>query len=98
MWQEAQKNNLLDILFKNEKGEITEGAITNIFLEKEGVFYTPPVNSGLLPGVFREYLLSAYPDQVKEKILYQKDLEDKNNTLYLGNSVRGLVRVELISR
>ncbi len=97
LWKEAQKEGFLDVLCKNEQGEMTEGAITNIFLEEDGIFYTPPVSSGLLPGVFREYLLSTYSDLVKEKVLFQEDLENESNNLYLGNSVRGLVPVQLIS-
>ncbi|MEN8258120.1 MAG: aminodeoxychorismate synthase component I [Thermodesulfobacteriota bacterium] len=96
LWQEAQETGFFDVIIKNERGEICEGAITNLFLEKEGIFYTPPVSSGLLPGVFREHLLTSFPEQVKERILFQEDLEDASNNLYLGNSVRGLVKVELI--
>ncbi len=93
LWQEASAKGYLDLIFTNERGEISEGAITNIFIEKEGVFFTPPVNSGLLPGVFRGYLLATFPDQVREKTLFAEDLMAPGTTLYLGNSVRGLVQV-----
>lgn len=94
-WQEAHQAGFFDVIFTNERGEISEGAISNIFLEKGGIFYTPPVSAGILAGVFRKYLLSSYPEQVKEKHLTKADLKAPDTTLYLGNSVRGLVQVEL---
>jgi len=81
-----------EVLFMNERGEITEGSYTNIFLQKAGRLLTPPVSCGLLPGVFRRYLLQQYPEFVVEKTLTGKDLEQAE-ALYVGNSVRGLVRV-----
>ncbi|MBU0681334.1 MAG: aminodeoxychorismate synthase component I [Proteobacteria bacterium] len=98
LWQEAQGEGYMDIIFTNERGEISEGAITNIFVEKEGVFYTPQVTSGLLPGIFRGYLLTTFPERVREKTLFAADLSAPGVTLYLGNSVRGLVQVELINQ
>jgi para-aminobenzoate synthetase/4-amino-4-deoxychorismate lyase len=81
-----------EVLFMNEKGEVTEGSYSNIFLQKEGRLLTPPVSCGLLPGVLRRYLLQQYPEFVVEKTLTGKDLEQAE-AVYVGNSVRGLVRV-----
>jgi para-aminobenzoate synthetase/4-amino-4-deoxychorismate lyase len=96
LWQKAHGEGYVDIIFTNERGEISEGAITNIFVEKEGVFYTPPVASGLLPGIYRGYLLTTFPERVREKTLCAEDLSAPGVILHLGNSVRGLVQVELI--
>lgn len=84
-----------EVLFVNEKGEITEGSYTNIFLQKKDRLLTPPVTCGLLPGVLRKYLLQEYPEIVHEVTLTQKDLE-KAEAVYVGNSVRGLVRVKIV--
>lgn len=81
-----------EVLFMNEKGEVTEGSYTNIFLQKDGRLMTPPLSCGLLPGVLRRYLLQQYPELVVEKPFFRKDLEQAD-ALYVGNSVRGLVRV-----
>ena len=83
-----------DVIFANQKGEITEGAISNIFIRKNAKFYTPPKSCGLLDGVYRKYLLSLRKHVVKEKVLFKKDLLDAEE-IYLSNSVRGLVRVRL---
>ncbi len=64
-----------EVLFRNERGELTEGAVTNIFLEKGGRFFTPPVSCGLLPGTFRADFLEREPGRVVERILSLGDLE-----------------------
>ena len=83
-----------EVLFINKKGEVTEGSYTNIFLQKDGKLLTPPVLSGLLPGVFRKYLLQKYPELVEEASFTREEIEQAD-AVYVGNSVRGLVRVKL---
>ena len=81
-----------DCLFMNEKQELTEGAITNIFIEKDGRFFTPPLSSGLLPGIMRAALISSL--KAKEQILHLKDLRSADR-VYICNSVRGLIEVKI---
>jgi para-aminobenzoate synthetase/4-amino-4-deoxychorismate lyase len=83
-----------DVVFKNTKNEFTEGAISNIIIEKEKQLFTPPVSSGLLPGVYRSYLIQRC--KVKEKKLFLKDLREADK-VFLCNSVRGMVEVRLES-
>jgi len=77
-----------EVLFINERGELTEGSRTNIFMQFGNVLLTPPLKSGLLPGTLRGDLIER--GQVKEAILYLDDI-DKAGAIFLGNSVRGLV-------
>jgi para-aminobenzoate synthetase/4-amino-4-deoxychorismate lyase len=88
----VNKKGYYEVLFVNEKGEVTEGSYNNIFLQKKGKLLTPPVSCGLLPGVLRRYLLLHYPGLVVEKTFTRKDFE-LAEAVYVGNSVRGLVRV-----
>ncbi len=92
--EKAQDKGYLEILFENEKGDITEGSFSNIFIRQGDMLLTPPVSSGLLPGVLREYLLASYPDKVREAVITREDIA-KADCLYIGNSVRGLVQVKL---
>ncbi|MBQ8475738.1 bifunctional anthranilate synthase component I family protein/class IV aminotransferase [bacterium] len=48
--------DVFDEIQVNERGEITEGTYTNIGILKNGKYYTPPVSSGLLNGIFRQKL------------------------------------------
>jgi para-aminobenzoate synthetase/4-amino-4-deoxychorismate lyase len=94
-WSKATDGGYLDAIFTNEKGEITEGCISTIFLLKNGVLLTPPVTAGLLPGVFRQYLLAQFPTKVKEQTLYKEDVLAPDTILCIGNSVRGLIPVDI---
>lgn len=94
-WRKATKSGYLDAIFTNEKQEISEGCISNIFLLKNNQLLTPPVTAGLLPGVFRQHLFAQYPDQIKEQTLYKKDILDGDAIICIGNSVRGLIPVEI---
>jgi len=81
-----------DVIFINEKNHVAEGAISNIFLNKGGMLYTPPVSSGVLPGVYRKYFLQNNLN-VKEEILYKDDLLIADEII-LTNSVRGKIKVD----
>jgi para-aminobenzoate synthetase/4-amino-4-deoxychorismate lyase len=80
-----------DVLFLNQRGEVTEGAISNLFVEKDGRLFTPPVECGLLAGVYRSHILETRTD-VEERVLYAEDLRTAD-AVYLANAVRGLRRV-----
>lgn len=79
-------------LLWNEDGNLTEFSIGNLVIEKNGNFFTPPVIDGLLPGVMRDNLLCK--NKLIEKHINKKDLLEADH-VYLINSVRGWVRVEL---
>ncbi|MDD4182847.1 MAG: aminotransferase class IV, partial [Candidatus Omnitrophica bacterium] len=87
-----RKEGLFEVIFLNKYGELTEGSITNVFVLKNGILYTPPVKCGLLPGVLREYLLKN--GQAREKVLRKEDIKNAKK-LYIGNSVRGLLQAKL---
>ena len=95
--RKAKEAGLFDIIFENDKGEITEGAISNIFIKKRGRFHTPPAACGLLNGVYRRYILKEKLFPVEEKILYKKDVEAADE-IFLTNAVRGMVRVRLAKK
>jgi len=83
-----------EVVFLNERGELTEGSFTNVFVARNGFLLTPPVSSGLLPGTLRAELLDT--GRAREHVLTPADLETAD-AIYLGNSVRGLVRAEHLS-
>jgi para-aminobenzoate synthetase/4-amino-4-deoxychorismate lyase len=84
-----------EVIFLNKKGELTEGTRTNLFLELDGRLFTPALASGLLPGTLREELLDLPRAAASEAVLTPADLL-RADRIYLGNSVRGLVRAELM--
>jgi len=82
-----------EVLFRNERGELTEGSITNLFVARDGMLLTPPLSSGLLPGTLRAELLAT--GKATEQVLTLADLETAE-AIWLGNSVRGLIRAEWV--
>ncbi|MCM8813381.1 MAG: aminodeoxychorismate synthase component I [Candidatus Omnitrophica bacterium] len=92
-YRRVQAHGYFDVIFQNERGEITEGAISNIFIRRGTWYYTPPVACGLLPGVFRARFLKTHP-RAREKILTIEDLRTAD-AIYCCNAVRGMVRVQL---
>ncbi|HEY4490974.1 MAG TPA: aminotransferase class IV, partial [Acidobacteriota bacterium] len=87
----ARQQGYFDVLFYNERDELTEGAISNVFSVKNGMYFTPPVSCGLLAGTFRRHLLETKPFPIEERILHKTDIEQAE-AIYLTNAVRGLVR------
>jgi para-aminobenzoate synthetase / 4-amino-4-deoxychorismate lyase len=84
-----------EVVFLNKKGELTEGTRSNLFIELDGRLFTPALTCGLLPGTLREELLDLPRAAASEAVLTPQDLLAAER-IYLGNSVRGLVRAELI--
>ncbi len=84
----AREQGYDEVIFCNERGEVTEGAISNLFIRKGAKFFTPPMHCGLLHGIFRSYFLATRPFVV-EKVLTLQDVLEAD-IVYVANSVRGL--------
>ncbi len=93
-YMSAQQQGLVELLFCNEVGQVTEGCISNIIIYRQGQYLTPPVHCGLLPGVIREKLMSDLPGVLVEQIL-TKDMVEAAEAVFVCNSVKGVVRVKL---
>jgi 4-amino-4-deoxychorismate lyase len=72
-----------EVIFLNERGEVCEGTITNIFFDRGAGMRTPPLSCGVLPGVLRAELGSP------EEVLAAEDLPRVR--LWVGNALRGLI-------
>ena len=88
----AARPAVFDAIFLNTRGEVCEGARSNVFVERNGVLLTPPAACGLLPGVLRRQLLES--GRAVEQVLRLDDLR-RAAALYLGNALRGLLPVSL---
>ncbi len=86
----ARKKGFFDIIFMNEREEITEGAITNIYIEKEGVIITPPLSSGVLPGTIRTNQIKNHV--AVEEVFFMDDLI-KSEEVYISNAVIGFQEI-----
>ena len=91
----AVERGLFDLFFLNQRGEVTEGARSNVIIRKGKEYHTPPVPCGLLPGVFRQHLFNSRDFYLQETVLHPEDLVSADE-VFLCNSVRGLQRVEMV--
>lgn len=85
------KKGFFDVLFFNERNELAEGAITNVFIRKDEMYYTPPLKSGILGGIFRKKMLGN-SEFFKERTLYYEDLMSADQ-IVLTNAVRKELKV-----
>lgn len=74
-----------EVILWNQQGEVTESAIANVVIRKEGRLITPPVTCGLLAGTFREALVQR--GDVEEAGITVEDLQ-RADEIWLINSVR----------
>ncbi|VWB46144.1 anthranilate synthase [Burkholderia lata] len=87
-WQAAEALGGFDMLFVNERGEVTEGGRSNLFVKLDGQWVTPPLESGVLPGVMRGVLLDDRAFGATERVVTRDDLA-RAEALLLTNALRG---------
>ena len=98
VYEKAQKSapaEVFSTLLWNEKEELTEFTIGNLVVEKDGKFFTPPIECGLLAGTYRQYLLDK--GEIEEKIIPKEELGNYD-TIWFINSVREWLKVDLTGR
>ena len=82
-----------EVLLTNERGELCEGTITNLFADfGDGALATPRLDCGLLPGILRGALLDE--GRAVEAIYSFDDLKSAK-AIFVGNSLRGLIPARL---
>lgn len=96
-WKLAESLGAFDMLFFNERGELTEGGRSNLFLRMKDRWWTPPLSSGVLPGIMRGVLLGDRSFDAGERVLFLSDLLDAEDLL-LCNSLRGCMQTKLLRR
>ena len=87
-WQAADALGGFDMLFVNERGEVTEGGRSNLFVKLDGQWVTPPLSCGVLPGVMRGVLLDDPAFGAVERVVTLDDLA-RAQALLLTNALRG---------
>ncbi|RMB02674.1 aminodeoxychorismate synthase component I [Eilatimonas milleporae] len=92
--RKAREDNLADILFFNTDGLLAEGAISTVFIVRDGLWRTPRISDGALPGVLRAELI-AQADPPIEETAITHDMLRQADRVFIGNSVRGLREVTL---
>jgi len=59
---EAEERGVQEGIMLNPAGQVAEGTMTNLFIVKDGVVRTPPLEDGILPGITRGFVLEVARD------------------------------------
>jgi para-aminobenzoate synthetase/4-amino-4-deoxychorismate lyase len=90
-WKAAESVGAFDTLFFNERGELAEGGRSSVFVRIGGRWYTPPLSSGVLPGVMRAVLLDD-PDWQAIECPISRDTLERAQEIVVCNALRGPLR------
>ena len=93
--QEAIRRGGFEGIMRNYRGELSECTTSNLFIVKGGAALTPPLESGLLPGITREFLFDVGREvgiDVKEQVLRDDDLFAADE-VFLTSTTRELLPI-----
>jgi para-aminobenzoate synthetase/4-amino-4-deoxychorismate lyase len=93
-WRDAEAQGAFDTLFFNERGELTEGGRSNVFVRVDGRWLTPPLSAGVLPGVMRSVLLDD-PDWNASEAVITRAMLAAAEDIILCSALRGALRAVL---
>jgi branched-chain amino acid aminotransferase len=96
--QEALRHGAFEGVMRNYRGELTECTTANLFIVKDGVALTPPLDAGLLPGITREFVFdvgSQVGVAVREAVLHDEDLYGADEA-FLTSTTREAVPITTV--
>lgn len=88
--EEALDSGYNEVLFLNEKGYLSEGSMSNVFIVKDKKVYTPSIKCGLLPGIVRNFLIKEYKIIEKELTIEDAMMADE---IFITNSLLGIMGI-----
>lgn len=97
-FKEANESGFDDVLYVNEKKELTECSRANIFLVMEDKIITPVLESGILSGVTRSTVIEAAKKEgiiIEEKNVHSLFLNKAVDAIYT-NAIKGVMPISLI--
>ncbi|MEO5762024.1 MAG: aminotransferase class IV [Vicinamibacteria bacterium] len=90
--REAYAKGAFEAILLNTRGEVAEGAGSNVFIVKDGCLLTPPLSCGLLAGITREIVLevaAASGQAHEERVLSASDLSSADE-LFVTSTLKEL--------
>lgn len=86
---DAKKSNVDDALMIDHNGYVVEGTAGNIFFVKDRKLFTPPLESGIIPGITRDSIMEFCKDldlEVEEKKVKLKQLSNFDEVFLTGTA------------
>ncbi|HXE81392.1 MAG TPA: aminotransferase class IV [Vicinamibacterales bacterium] len=93
--QEALRRGAFEAVMRNHRRELAECSQSNLFIVRDDMVLTPPLESGLLAGITREFLFEIARDvglALTEAVLRDEDLL-KADEAFLTSTTREIVPI-----
>jgi len=97
--QQAFERGAFDGAMRYSRGELTEFATSNLFIVRNGTVLTPPLESGLLPGITRQFVFEIGRNvgiEVREQVLRDNDLFDADEA-FLTSTTREVMPIVAVN-
>ncbi|MEM3073671.1 MAG: branched-chain amino acid transaminase, partial [Nitrososphaerales archaeon] len=99
--QEAIRDGYDEAILLDQRGYVAEGTGENIFLIKDGIAYTPPINSSILIGITRDTTIKLLTDlnyKVVERDIERSELYICDEAFFCGTAAEITPIVEIDKR
>jgi branched-chain amino acid aminotransferase len=97
--QYAMRNGGFEAIMRNYRSEISECSQSNLFVVRDGVVLTPPIDAGLLAGITRAFVFevgAASGVVVREQTLNDADLLGADE-MFLTSTTREIVPIVTVN-
>lgn len=91
--QTAKAAGFDEALFVTPAGQMLEGAVSSLFIVKDGHAYTPPLAAGILPGVARARVLALVGPERAHEVPLSFDAVLAADEVFLTNALMGVMPV-----
>ena len=92
---QAAQAGAKEALIKNARGEVVEGATSNVFWFEGESLWTPPLSAGILAGITRHHIIEtarALGYVIRERVPTVEELT-KSNGVFISSSIREMLPV-----
>ncbi len=96
--QQARNQNIQEAILTNERGDWLETTTGNLWGYRDGCWYTPPLNAGILPGIERSRILSLLRQENRSvsEIEWNIELVKDFDSIGYSNSVVGSIPIHTV--
>lgn len=86
----------LEGIFLTHEGYVAEGIVSNLFWAKDNIVYTPSIETGILDGITRQFILKwLVKNNIEVKIgHFTKEHLLKSDEAFITNSIQEVVPIE----
>lgn len=96
---EKKERNLDEIIILDHNGHISEALSSNIFWKKQNVYYTPPLSTGCISGVMRQWITKALKENgllIEEKLIEKHEFL-QSDCIFTSNAI-GIGHIKTIEQ